>query len=196
MEKQLGNSGKRKKPFWPKPAHQAQTCAPAPACLPPLTGGPCLSAPYCPALFSLSRSLPSGAELSAPVPFAPVPLFPHCLAGPVRQSPSRYPPCPFSLSLRRGPALSAPPSPRPPWTSARALTHVAGILDHDASPRAPAPFLSPAHAHTHSPASIRTAPPSLALCSRRQTSPETRASLLGHLARRRPRQATLSSALR
>jgi hypothetical protein len=27
MEKQLGNSGKRKKPFWPKPAHQTHAHA-------------------------------------------------------------------------------------------------------------------------------------------------------------------------
>jgi hypothetical protein len=39
------------------------------------------------------------------------------------------------LSLRRGPALSDPPSPRPPWTGECALAHVAGFLGHDA--RAP-----------------------------------------------------------
>jgi hypothetical protein len=43
------------------------------------------------ALLSLSRSLPSGIELSAPVPSTRAPLFPLCLAGPVHQSPSRYP---------------------------------------------------------------------------------------------------------
>jgi hypothetical protein len=40
---------------------------------------------------SLSRSLPSGAELSAPVPFARAPLFPLYLTGPPCQTPSRYP---------------------------------------------------------------------------------------------------------
>jgi hypothetical protein len=41
-----------------------------------------------------------------------------------------------SLSLRRGPALSDPPSPRPPWTGECALAHVAGFLGHDTRPRA------------------------------------------------------------
>jgi hypothetical protein len=144
-------------------------------------------------------SLPLAAQWGRAVDagsFAPVPLLPLCLVGLVRQSLSHYPACSPSLSLRRGPPVSAPPSPRPPWTSARALAHVTGILGHDARPRAPAPFLSPACVHTNSPASICTAPPSLALYSRRQTTPETRARLPGHLARRRPRQATPSSALR
>jgi hypothetical protein len=39
------------------------------------------------------------------------------------------------LSLRRGLALSDPPSSRPPWTSACALVHVAVFLGHDARPR-------------------------------------------------------------
>jgi hypothetical protein len=122
MEKQLRNSGKRKKPIWPKLAHQARSRAPAPARLLPLTGGPCLSAPVCPApsslSLSLSRSLPSGAKLSALVPFVRAPLFPLCLAGPVCQSLSRCL-CARPLSLRRGPPLSAAPSPCPLWTSAR-----------------------------------------------------------------------------
>jgi hypothetical protein len=44
------------------------------------------------------------------------------------------------LSLRRGPALSDPPSPRPPWIGACALAHVAGFLDHDTGLP---PFLEP-----------------------------------------------------
>jgi hypothetical protein len=48
-------------------AISAQTSPPGPnsARLPPLTGVPRLSAPDCPALSSPSRSLPSGAKLSA-----------------------------------------------------------------------------------------------------------------------------------
>jgi hypothetical protein len=60
----------------------------------------------------------------------------------------------------------------------------------------PSSFLSLAHARTHSPASFHAVSPSLVLCSRRQTSPETHARLPGHLAHRRPRQATPSSTLR
>jgi hypothetical protein len=100
MEKQLVNLGKRKKPIRSKPAHQAQPRAPALALLPPLTGRPHLSALVCPAPSSLPRSLPSGAKLLAPVPFARTLLFPLCLASPVRQSPSR---CPMP-----SPSLSAP----------------------------------------------------------------------------------------
>jgi hypothetical protein len=54
--------------------------------------------------------------------------------GPLCHAPSRCPARPFSLSLRRGPPLSASPSPRPPWTSERALAHVVGILGHVALP--------------------------------------------------------------
>jgi hypothetical protein len=85
MEKQLGNSGKMKKPFWPKPAHQARALAAPDRRTPPVGANLPL------ALFSLSRSLPSGAELSAPVPFAHAPLFTLCLTGPLCQVPSRYP---------------------------------------------------------------------------------------------------------
>jgi hypothetical protein len=67
--------------------------------------------------------------LSTPVvfpPHGPLPSLPH---GPVL--PGAEPlSCTPLLSLRRGPSLSAPPSPRPPWTSERALAHVTGILGH------------------------------------------------------------------
>jgi hypothetical protein len=46
--------------------------------------------------------------------------------------PSRCPRASPFLSLRRGPALSVPPSPRSPWTGACALAHVARFLGHDA----------------------------------------------------------------
>jgi hypothetical protein len=81
MEKQLGNSRKRKKPFWPKPAHQARARTRAPAVLDRWT--PLIGTSLPRTLLSLSRSLPSGAELSAPVPLTRAPLFPLCLVGPL-----------------------------------------------------------------------------------------------------------------
>jgi hypothetical protein len=69
MEKQLGNSGKRKKPIRPKPAHQTRPCTP----VAPKRWTPPVSASLPRTLLSLSRSLPSGAKLSALVPFARAP---------------------------------------------------------------------------------------------------------------------------
>jgi hypothetical protein len=193
MEKQLGNSGKRKRPIQPKPAHQARPRASAA----PDRRTPPVGASLPRTLLSLSLSLAAQwGQAVTLVPFARMPLFPLCLAGSVRQSSSRCPMHSPSLSLRRGPPLSAPPSLRLPWTSAHALAHVAGILGPDARPRTLAPFLSPARTPTHSPASFRKAPPSLALCSRRPTSLETRAHIPCQPARRRPRPATQSSAPR
>jgi hypothetical protein len=71
-----------------------------------------------------------------------------CLAGPVRQLLSRCPERPSPLSLRRGPSLSDPPSPRPPWTGECALAHGAGFS-----------ATTPAHA----PSSLLRAPPVPAL---------------------------------
>jgi hypothetical protein len=187
MEKQLENSRKRKKPFWPKLAR-------APAV--PDTRTPIVGASLPRTLLSLSHSLPSGAELSAPVPLACAPLFPLFLMGPLYQAPSRFP---------RAPVLSL----SAPWACAVSFALPAPAVDHRARTRArrrdprprrpptrPCPFLSPARACTHSPASFHIVPLPLALCSCRQTSPETHASLHGHLARRRPRQASPSSAPR
>jgi hypothetical protein len=128
MEKELENLGKKKRPFRPKPAHQAQSRA----CLPPLTSGPRLSAP-------VSRARPLSL---AHCPVGPIyrrqllhPLSPSLSlsrgpASPVAESLPRA--SPF-LSLRHGPSLSVPPSSRPPWTSACTLTHVTGFLGHDAA---------------------------------------------------------------
>jgi hypothetical protein len=44
--------------------------------------------------------------------------------------------------------LSASPSPRPPWTSARALAHVAGNLGHVVRPHVPALFECRPHPHS------------------------------------------------
>jgi hypothetical protein len=193
MEKQLENLGKKKKAKQPSSAQPGR----APARPRRLTSGIHLSAATpSPALSSLSRSLPSGAKLSVPVSSLALPSSLSALWAHFASRRAIAPARSLSPSLRRGPPLSVPPSPRPLWTSARALAHVAGILSHDTRPRAPAPFLSPTHARTHSPASFHAAPLSLALCPHRPTLPETRARLPGHLARRRPRQATPSSALR
>jgi hypothetical protein len=131
MEKQLGNSGKRKKPFWPKPAHQAQPRVPAPTRLPPLTGEWSLSTADCPALSSLSLTrCPVGPSCRRWFlrPRAPLPSLPR---GPALPDAESLPCAPvLSLSLRCGPPLSVLPSPRPPWTSERALAHVVGILGY------------------------------------------------------------------
>jgi hypothetical protein len=100
---------------------------------------------------SFSRSLPSGADLSVPVSFARAHLLSLCLAGPVRQLPSHCPARPLFLSLRRGPALSVPPSSCSSWTGACALAHFARFLGHDARPRAQLPFLEPRQCPTHTP---------------------------------------------
>jgi hypothetical protein len=135
MEKQLGNSGQRKKPFWPKLAHQAQPHAPTR--LPPLTGGLRLSAADCPALSSLSRSLPSGAELSAPVssPVRPLPSLPR---GPAIPDAEPLPHAPFL-------SLSAP------WASPVSSALPAPAVDQSARTRACRRYPRPHHS-AHAPA--------------------------------------------
>ena len=99
-----------------------------------------------PPLLSAQRGQAVGVGFLARVPF-----FSLCFAGPLFQSSSRYPRASvlsLSLSLGRGPALSAPPSPRPPWTSARALAHVAGNLGHVVLPHVPALFEHRLHPHS------------------------------------------------
>jgi hypothetical protein len=117
MEKELENLEKNKRRKQPKPAQSAQPArAPAPSDrrTPPISGNSPSRVP------SLPRSLPYGASLSTLV-FFPVRSLSLCLAGPVRQSPSRCPAHPFLLSLRHGPYLSVPPPPRSPWTGVCAL---------------------------------------------------------------------------
>jgi hypothetical protein len=135
IEKELENPEKRKResslvsPLSPARPH-ARVPAPPDRRTLPVSGSSPSRVP------SLSRSLPSGIDLSAPVSFACALPFSLCLAGPDRQSPNRCLERPFLLSLRRGPYLSVLPSPRSPWTGACTLAHVAGFLGHDARPRA------------------------------------------------------------
>jgi hypothetical protein len=144
--KGIRKSGKKKNHFGPN-----QPISPVPrARLPSLTGGPRLSAPVFRAR-SFSRTLPSGADLSAPVSFARAPLLSLCLMGPVRQLPSHCPARPLFFSLCRGPVPSVPSSSRSPGTSACALVHFAGFLGHDARPRAQLPFLEPRQCPAHTP---------------------------------------------
>jgi hypothetical protein len=101
---------------------------------------------------SLSHSLPSGADLSAPVFFArSLALSLSQSRGPSSPVPSYCPRASPFLSLHRGPALSVPPSPLSPWTDECALAHVAGFLGHDARPRAQLPFLEPRQCPAHTP---------------------------------------------
>jgi hypothetical protein len=87
---------------------------------------------------SLSRSLPTGADLSVPVFFTRA--LPLSLSrGPGSPVSSCCPRVSPFLSLRRGPAFSVPPSPLSLWTGACALAHVAGFLGHDAHPRTQLP---------------------------------------------------------
>jgi hypothetical protein len=169
MEKQLENLGKKEKGKQPSQPSSAQPGR-APARQRCLTGGIHLSTTTSSPAPSLSRSQPSGARLSAPVS-SPARPFSLCAVGlPCQFRPPR---------ARRGPASTH--SRTSPGSSATSLC------------QRPSSFLSPARARTHSPASFHAVPPSLALCPRRQTSSETCARLLGHLARRRSRQATPSS---
>jgi hypothetical protein len=176
-----------------KAAQQPNSAQPgrAPARPRRLTGGPRLSA----ATFSLALC-PLGPTCRCQLLRPRASLFSLCLADPRCQALSRCPRTPlFSLCAVDPPYQFRPSHPRrgptrahsrtSPEFSATTPTHVPQL-----------PLMSPARARTHSPASFRTVPPSLALCPRRQTPPETRASFPGHPARRRPRQATPSSAPR
>jgi hypothetical protein len=136
MEKQLENPEKKKKAKQPSSAQlgPARPRARVPARPRRLTGGRHLLA----AVSAPTRPPPSlcpvgptcRRQLFSP-PRAPLPSLSR---RPVLLGAEPLPACPFFLSLRRGPPLSAPPSPRPPWTSERALAHIAGILGHVALP--------------------------------------------------------------
>jgi hypothetical protein len=163
---------------------------------PPVSGSSPSRAP------SLPRSLRSGADLSAPFSFA------------------RSLPLSLSLSLslsvsRARIASHRAIAPRPPFFSLCAVglpcqfRPSALVVDWRVRTRArrrisrprrlpthPAPFLEPASALRTPLASFRSTSPSLALCPRRQPLPETHTRVPGHLAHRRPLQASPSSASR
>jgi hypothetical protein len=190
MEKELENPEKKKRikqPSRPKSAQPGHAPAPSDRRTPPISGSSPSRAP------SLPHSVPSGADLSVPVP------------------------PPHTLSLSRGPgSLVAEPLPRAPLSSLSAswVCHVSSapstlVVDRRVRTRArrrisrprlpptrPAPFLEPPSAPRSPLASFCTLLPSLALCPRLQTPPETRARVPGHPARRRSLQASPSSALR
>jgi hypothetical protein len=181
MEKQLENLGKKKKPkqpSWPgsaqpgrahaRPRHRS-AAVPFPARL--------LLPSLCPVGPGCRRQLPPPSRPSS-LSASRAHFARHQVVAPA---------CPLSLSLHRGTPCQlrlprARTRARSPKSSAMTPAHV------------PSSFLS--LALTRSPVPFRTAPPSLALCPRRSASPETRAHRAGHLAHRRPHQATLSSAPR
>jgi hypothetical protein len=191
MEKQLENPGKKKKPKQPSRPSLAQ---PGHALARPRrpTGGLHLSAAVPFSARSLSSSLypvGPGCRRQLPPPSRPSSLSAsqarfakHRVVAPAR---------PLSLAASWDPCqLHLPRAHRGP---ARAHSRTFAESSATSLAHAPSSFLSPAHARTRSPVPIHTASPSLALCPRRSASPETRAHRAGHLARQRPRQATLSS---
>jgi hypothetical protein len=93
---------------------------------------------------SLSRSLPSGADLLAPVSSLARPLLSICLTGPVRQLPSHCPARPLFFLCAKGlPCQLRPPRPHRGTVSAHSHT------SPDFSATTPA----------HTPSSLFKAPP-------------------------------------
>jgi hypothetical protein len=107
MEKQLGNSGKRKKPIRPKPAHQTRPCTP----VAPKRWTPPVSASLPRTLLSLSLAAQWGQAVGAGS-LRPRPLFPLCLTGPIHQSPSHCPVRSPSLCAEVLPYQLLPPCAR------------------------------------------------------------------------------------
>jgi hypothetical protein len=179
MEKELENSEKNKmvkQPSGPKSAQPGRAPAPSDRRTPPVSGSSPSRAP------SLSRSLPSGADLSTPV-FLPLALS-LCLAGPDRQSPIRCPAHPFSLCAvglpcqfcplraHRGPACAH--SRTSPDFSATTPAHAPSSLLR--APLVPCAHPSPHFAQLH-PLSRSARAASRHPCSRPSSSLETAPSL-------------------
>jgi hypothetical protein len=148
MEKELENSEKKKGESSPnQPSRPSQTTRPR-----RLTGGPRLSAAILPRARPPSLASQWGQPVGASFLPRVLPLS-LCLAGPVHQSPSRCPACPFLLSLRVDPTCQFRPlhtrrgparvhSRTSPDFSATTLAH---------APTRPAPFLEPRQCPAHTP---------------------------------------------
>jgi hypothetical protein len=183
MEKELENPRKKKKPFRPKPAHQAQSRAR----LPPVTGGPRLSAPV-----SHARPLSLAHYPVGPIcrrqllHLLALPLS-LCLAGPIHQrravAPAHPlyslcavdPPCQIRLPHdRRGPARAH--SRMSPGFSATTPAHAPNSLFR--APLVPRTRPSPHFAHPRPLSrSAHAAAGDSRPCSRPSCSPETAPSL-------------------
>jgi hypothetical protein len=96
------------KPFKPKAAQL--DLASRVRARPSLIGGPCLSAPARARAPSLPLPLPGGADLSAPVSFTHASCS-LCVLQALSVSAVAHSLAHMPVSLRSGPALSAPPSP-------------------------------------------------------------------------------------
>jgi hypothetical protein len=118
MEKQLGNPEKKKKEKEKQPSRPSSAKPGRAPALPDRWATP-MSGSFCPRALPPSLSLclvGPGCQRRFPRLRAPLPSLPRGLALPDTKL---FPPRARPLSLRRGPPLSAPPSPRPLWTSAR-----------------------------------------------------------------------------
>ena len=98
------------KPAQPTQLGPARPCAHAPA--PPDRWVPPVSGDFLPRMLSHPLSAQWDRVFGTGCPRLRA-LFCLCLAGPLRQHTEPFPPRARSLSLRRGTALSAPPSLRP-----------------------------------------------------------------------------------
>jgi hypothetical protein len=162
-----------------------------------LTGGHHLSAafPFSPRLLPLPL-WPVGplCQRRFPSPTRSSPSLPREAASSARRTISPHAPVPSRCAV--GPSCQLRLSRAPSWTSTCALAHARRDPRPRRPPTHPISFLSTTHTRTRSPIPFCTASLSLALYPRRSTSPETRARRAGHLARRKPRQATPSFAPR
>jgi hypothetical protein len=197
MEKQIRKSREKEKAKAAQPAQldPARPRARAPTSpdrwVPPVSGGPFPAHSLFPSLFPVGP----GCRHQLPSPPRPSPPLPRGPALSVRRAVTLVRP----LSLSRcavGPPLSAPPSPRPLWTSARALAHIRRDPRPLRPPTALAFFEHRPHPDSLPRPISRSLALSLALCRHCSILSETRARRAGHLARQKPRQATSSSAPR
>jgi hypothetical protein len=140
MEKELKNSKKKervKQPSRPKSAQPGRAPALSDRRTPPVSGSSPSRAP------SLSRSLPSGVDLSALVFLPCTRSLSLSLAGPDRQSPSCCPAHPFS-SLSAPWACPVSSAPSALAVDRRVRTRACRRISRPRHPpTCPAPFLEP-----------------------------------------------------